>query len=92
MFFVHLIVSIVSAILAVLETLMLVRAIFSWLPLDEDSPIQRFLYLTTEPIILPVRILLEKVNFLSGFPIDLSFLVTYILLSIVSMLLPAVHF
>jgi YggT family protein len=90
--FVLIISSIVSLIIFVLQLLMMARAILSWLPFDDDSALQRFLFVTTEPFIQPVRALLEKINFLSGFPIDLSFLVTYILLTLISSLLPNIYF
>ena len=59
---------------------MFIRAILS-LFMTEDNAISSFLYTITEPIILPVRRLLEKFNILQGLPIDISFLITYLLLS-----------
>ena len=59
---------------------MFIRAILS-LFMAEDNAISSFLYTITEPIILPVRRLLEKFNILQGLPIDISFLITYLLLS-----------
>ncbi len=76
-----------SALLSILELLMLGRAILSWLPLDEDNPIQRFLYAVTEPIIYPVRSLLERLGLFQGMPIDMSFFFTFILISMLSMML-----
>jgi len=76
----------------VLQLLMMLRAILSWLPFDDDTPLQRFLFYATEPIILPVRNLLSRSDFFNSLPIDVSFLVAYLLLSIVIYFLPAVHF
>ena len=50
--------------------------------------ISDFLYSVTEPFIYPVRMLFEKMNWFSGLPIDISFLVTYMLITVVLIFLP----
>ena len=90
MAFVYILVHTVSVMLAALELLMLARAIMSWLPVDEESAMFRFLIVVTEPIILPVRKLLERSETIASLPIDLSFMVAYLLLIIVQFLLPTV--
>ena len=67
---------------------MLARAILSWLPFEDESPLVRFVFTVTEPIILPVRNLLEKSETIASLPIDISFFVTYLILIIVQILLP----
>ena len=67
---------------------MLARSIMS-LFMAEDNAISSFLYVITEPIILPVRKCLEKLGWFQGTPIDISFLITYLLLSILQALLNA---
>ena len=75
--------------LTVVELAMLLRAIFSWLPIDQNRFID-ILYAITEPFIAPVRTLFVKMNWFQGLPIDLSFLATYILISIVCTVLPLI--
>ena len=65
---------------------MLARAILSWFPMDSNK-FTDFLYTVTEPFIYPVRMLFEKMNWFSGLPIDMSFLVSYILLSVITTVL-----
>ena len=65
---------------------MLIRAILS-LFMAEDNLIAGFLYTITEPVIIPVRRLLEKLNVFQGLPIDISFLITYLLLSVLGSIL-----
>ncbi len=77
----------VRIIVYVLQFLMLGRAILSWLPLDEDNPIENFLYMVTEPVIAPVRALIERFGWFEGLPIDMSFFITFILLSVIQMFL-----
>ena len=89
---VTIIVRVVLTAIYALQLMMLARAIISWIAFDEDSPLQHFLYCATEPFILPIRKLIERSSRLSALPIDISFLAAYILLSVIAMLLPAVHF
>ncbi|MDD6799125.1 MAG: YggT family protein [Firmicutes bacterium] len=77
----------VRILLMALQLLMLVRAIMSWIMPDEDNALFNFVYMTTEPVIVPVRFLLDRFEFIRRLPIDISFLVTYILLSVVQSLL-----
>ena len=78
---------VVSLVLTILQLLMFARAILSWLPLDEGNPILTFLHAVTEPFILPVRALLERIEFFASSPIDLSFFITFLLLSFLQSLL-----
>ena len=80
----------VSVFLAILQLLMMFRAIISWLPIDEDSNLANFLYAMTEPVIYPVRLLLDRFEATSDLPIDISFIVAFILLSVIQMLLPVI--
>lgn len=76
----------VVLILTALQLAMLVRAIMSWFPGDSNK-FENFLYAITEPLILPVRKLFERLNWFQGLPIDVSFFITYLLLSVVLVLL-----
>ena len=69
--------------LDVVLTMMFLRVILSWFMLGEENRIMFFLYSMTEPIVLPVRILLDKLGWFRSIPIDMSFFFTYILLSII---------
>ena len=58
----------------------------SWFP-TESNKFENFLYVITEPLIIPIRKLFEKFNWFQGLPIDISFFVTYLLLSIITLIL-----
>ena len=77
----------VRYLIGVVQFLMFARAIISWLPIDEDNPIVNFLYAVTEPVILPVRAVIERFGWFEGMPIDMSFFITFLLLSILEMML-----
>lgn len=78
--------NIVIILLTVVQFAMLIRAILSWFPID--NKFVDFLHAITEPFIIPVRMLFEKMNWFTGLPIDLSFFFTYILISIILIFLP----
>jgi YggT family protein len=63
---------------------MLIRAVLSWFPIQRDHPILRFVCMVTEPLVAPIRALFDRMGWFRNFPIDLSFLVAFLLLSFVS--------
>ncbi len=79
--------NIVIVFLTAVQFAMLARAIMSWFPMNSNKFVD-FLYAVTEPFIYPIRMLFEKMNWFSGLPIDISFLVTYFIISIVLIFLP----
>ena len=79
---VYVIVGTLSFLLSALQFAMLARAILSWFPMEEDNVIIGFLYSITEPVILPVRVLMERLGWFQGLPIDMSFFFTFLLLSL----------
>lgn len=91
---IYIFVSFVNTLLFIVQMLMFARAVLSWIAMDDDGPvlgpIMNFLYAVTEPLIYPVRMLLEKIPALRTMPIDLSFMVTFMLLSAVQMMLPVI--
>lgn len=73
----------VSVILTLIQLAMLIRAILSWFvdPLNEGG-ISTFLAILTEPLIAPVRALCAKMHWFEGVPIDVPFIITWLLLSL----------
>jgi uncharacterized protein YggT (Ycf19 family) len=76
----------VTVILSALQLAMLVRAILSWFPSAPDK-LESFLYAVTEPLIMPIRKLFEKLNWFQGMPIDMSFFATYLILTVLLLVL-----
>ena len=77
----------VRALLFFVEICFLIRAVLSWFPIREDHPILLFVAMITEPIIAPVRALLDRLGWFRNLPIDISFLVAYLLLILIESLL-----
>ena len=76
--------------LGTIQIAMFVRMIMSLFGFDEEGGLGTFLAFLTEPVILPVRILLSRIRALEGLPIDLSFMLTYILISFITYSLPII--
>lgn len=87
----YLLVYAIRLFLTIEQVLFLARAILSWIFLTEDSKIMNFLYRVTEPLIIPARILLGRIEGINEMPIDIPFFATVILLPIVQMLLPTIY-
>ncbi|MBE6690536.1 MAG: YggT family protein [Ruminococcaceae bacterium] len=85
--FAMILINTVNALLSVIEICMLVRAVLSFLPIKDDNPFLLFTVMVTEPIIAPIRALFEHFGWFRNLPIDISFLVGCVLLSVVSTLL-----
>lgn len=81
----YVLINIVRVFLTAIEALMLIRAILSWLPVDEESTLANFVYMMTEPIVMPVRLVLERFDSIRNMPIDISFFVAFLLLSAIQM-------
>lgn len=76
--------------LIVLQILMFLRALLSWIMPDGDNVLTDFVYYATEPMITPVREFLERFDFVQSLPFDLSFFVTFMILVIVQNVLSTV--
>lgn len=83
----YIVAMVASLLISVIQTLMLIRAVLSWFPVNDASPFIRFIYGATEPFILPVRALLDRFSFFRSMPIDMSFLFTFLILSFLRSLL-----
>lgn len=83
----YVVIRLAVTLISVLQLAMFVRAILSWIPGADENKLGDFLYAITEPFILPVRAILDRIPLFQGFPLDMSFFFTFILLSILSTLL-----
>lgn len=74
---------VVLTLVIALDVAMLLRAVFSLLGFDEETVIGALLYYVTEPVVMPVRALLEHFGWFQGLPIDMSFLFASLLLNFI---------
>ena len=89
-YFLYATVNTVHLLIGFLKLALLVNAITSWLPVNEDSPFIRLLDMICAPVLYPMRLLIERSETLSSLPIDISYIGTYFALMIIGELLPAV--
>lgn len=83
---VYILVQFLAYAIDVITLAMSVRAIISWF-YDGDGAFVRLLYFITEPIIMPIRLLLIKLNWLQQSPLDFSYILTYVVLFLIRFLL-----
>ena len=74
--------TVTSTLLVVLLGAMFVRAIMSWLPTSDGGVLDTISYALTEPLIVPVRMLLERIEWVRNAPLDVSFFVTFLIISL----------
>jgi YggT family protein len=60
-----------------------IRAVISWLPIPKDNQLIRLLYQVTEPILAPIRNLIEKTSFGNNLMVDLSPLVVLLIIYLI---------
>ena len=70
--------------LYVADIALLGRAVLSWFPEGGQSRIGALLYVITEPFIMPVRGLCNRLGWFRGMPLDMPFLITSLLLLMIS--------
>lgn len=87
---IYILMELVVILLYVLQFCMFGRALMSWFSPDDSNGIARFLTAVTEPFVHPIRQLLNKFDLFSGIPIDMSFMVAFIVLIICTTMLTGV--
>ncbi len=85
--FFYIVSTVASLLINFLQIMMFIRGILSFFPVNEDSGVPRFVFAVTEPIIMPVRLLLSHFPAFSNLPIDLSFSITFLLLFLLQIFL-----
>ena len=80
----------VSIALSVVCYAMLGRMLIPIFTNPEESRIYRFLFLLTEPLVIPVRALFVRFNIGQNSPIDWSFTATYFIIILIQGALPVI--
>ncbi len=72
----------VNLLLAFIEYAILARVIISWLPISKDNKVIRLLYQLTEPILAPIRGLIERSAAGRNMMLDFSPIIAFLLISV----------
>lgn len=82
----YVLVNFVIIFIDVISLAMCIRAILGWF-IEPEGKIFHFLFVITEPAIIPIRKLFYKMNWFQGSPIDVAYMFSYIVLFVVQMIL-----
>lgn len=83
----NILVSALSIFYDILTFAILVRCIISWLPISRDNFFVKIIYALTEPMLGPVRRLIDKSPLGGGMMVDFSPVIAYFILNFVYVLL-----
>lgn len=78
--------ALIIGLIDVLLLAMFVRAILSWFDPMQEWRLSGFLTAITEPVIMPIRILCDKMHWFEGMPVDIPFILSWLLLTFVQLL------
>jgi uncharacterized protein YggT (Ycf19 family) len=81
---------VIEILLGIVLGCMFLRAIFSFFPAFQERSWFVFICVITELFVAPVRQLLWRLNIGQQLPVDIAFFLTYVLLTLVRLFLPAV--
>lgn len=72
--------SAIVILLQIIEYAILIRVIVSWLPIPKDNQFIRILYQITDPVLLPIRNMIEKTNWGKNMMLDFSPLIALLVI------------
>ena len=70
-------------LLTVMEYVLLARVILSWLPIQSDNRLVQMIYQLTEPILAPIRNIIEKSPVGNNTILDFSPLIAFLIIEFV---------
>jgi YggT family protein len=73
----------IDIVIAVIEYSILARVIISWLPISRENAIIRLLYQITEPILAPIRAIIQKSAIGKNMMFDFSPIIAFLILGVV---------
>lgn len=79
----QIVVTAVGWVLRIIEYAILARVIISWLPVPRDNQLIRLLYQITEPILAPIRGMIERSSMGRNMMIDFSPIIAFLLIGVI---------
>jgi YggT family protein len=73
----------VDLLFGFIELVIIARVIVSWLPISRSGQLIRILYTLTEPILAPIRAMLERSSLGKYMMVDFSPIIAFILLRVI---------
>ena len=84
---IYVLVNFVLTFIDIITLAMSIRAVLGWFFVDNSGRFMRFLYVLTEPAIMPLRKLFYKLNWFQGMPFDMAYMFTYLVLFLIQLLI-----
>lgn len=73
----------ISLVFTVIEIAVLARVVISWIPVQKDNKLISFLYMVTEPILAPIRGMIERSSFGKNLMFDISPIIAFLLIGLI---------
>jgi YggT family protein len=73
----------ISFVFVVMELAILVRVFISWIPVPKDNKLIGLLYQVTEPILAPIRSIIEKSSISKNMMFDFSPIVAFLIIGLI---------
>ena len=70
-------------VLEIVQYLILARVIISWLPIPRDNQLIRLLYQLTEPILAPIRGMIERSALGKNMMFDFSPIIAFLIINVI---------
>ena len=77
-------------LIQIIDWIILIRVLLSWIPIDRSSPIIRLIYALSEPLLYPIRQLIRKSPLGDGMMIDFSPIILFLILRIIQNILHSI--
>jgi len=73
----------IAIVLEIMNWAIFARAIISWLPISRESGVVNVLYQITEPILAPIRSIIQKSAFGQNMMVDFSPIIAFLLIRLI---------
>ena len=73
----------ISIVFTIIEFAVLARVIISWVPVQKENKLVTFLYQVTEPILAPIRSMVERSSFGKNMMFDVSPIIAFLLIGLI---------
>ncbi len=74
-------------LIKIIDFIILIRIILSWIPIDRNNPLIRLVYSLSEPLLYPIRQLIKKSPLGDGMMIDFSPIILVLILQVIQNIL-----
>ena len=86
----YIVAKLVEITLGLVSFAMILRMLLPFFIRDENNKIYVFCCFVSEPFVIPFRYLLSKLNVAQNTPLDIPFMLAYLVIALMRMLLPII--